>query len=402
MTEIINIGDKRRFGVFTEDWDILSELWEEGEVIRESPADPDDEYEPDDPILGLKAPQITIYALELIRADPNVSAHTLEKIMKSDRHLFNRAEYAEYRYLLEEHDPEEVYSRHFDECTTCGSAHIALLIKYRPESDYAHLIAQYAYDRKIPFLAGAILLKDYMKVKHAFYRYVEVGPYGMKKLVPWYPVPARVLPPVSTEKLAKAGYETCLGINDRYTIQAYIDAGGRISMAAELLGVARNTVVSRLRKCGFFVNGNVPPENIGEWLAGTELRSAGTVQDFAGFPVIPVNEQKARETSNGIDIPILDLAVSYFRNGKDEVLTADRNNIPVNFILNGLVPRLKDPEKGLTTLAFAAAQIVGESSEERCAAILGITPDWYRKKMANEHKAFRESVTGIRNEPGAA
>ena len=381
--------------LFAEEWPELENPdLDYGDPTADDDPDMDDDLEMPcsdrNPLLAMDNTLVTMSSLSLIKGDPNISPETLAQIVEFDRQLLEKKDFRQYRYLLFPHDPQRVYEEHFLAGKACGLAHVSCIIRDRMDSDYARLIATYAIDRDIPFLVGAILLNDLLAVDGTFryYRRLWSGEYVLRD---WKPVPARVTPPVNFEKLAKSGYESCIGANDKYTVQAYIEGGYTMVGAAKKLNISRVTVASRLKKCGFIDENGKCPKDIDAWFEQKHLESDEMSGLFSGDERIPEKETLLKKSRSVIEPPVLNLAVSYYRNGKNIEATAAENNVPSGLITEILLPNLRT-KYGIMPLAIAAAEVICGSNESACADLLDVTPDWYRKKSQTEHLAYRMEI----------
>ena len=334
----------------------------------------------DNPFENLDTRHITIGGLLLLRSDPAMTQATFDRLMESEEGLLKDI-FGEYRFLMGEHDAMEVYLKYFSNANFCGQEHLSSIIRRNPDRSYASLIAEFSADKGIPFIVGALLIKDYIEIEGGILYTAKKPKSRYCESLFWTPASVRSPPPVNYSRMAMAGFESAVGSNDRYIVRTYLDSGCNMENAAKLLGIPRKAVSARLSACGLDSSMRTP-ENLRLWL--DRNRDECTT---SGDAFTPASGQLPPDC---VQDP-LELALAYYRNGKSERIAAESLGMTEEEYREAVKPVISEGRK-TTELAVAAASIAGHGYANRTATLLNITEEWCRKRMGMIHASYRAAM----------
>lgn len=258
------------------------------------------------PLEDLPATLITLTGMKHILKDRNLGEGTAKLLKDSEAKVFKKELYKDYRYLLEDHDADEVYFKCFKAHNSIGKAHLSMLIRENYSQTYAELVAAYCADKRLPYLAAFIILEDYKKVCGSLTVYARYG--GSVSEIIWNPPQSSTPPPVNYRKMLKANIPSRPGANDDYVLAALKDMCFNRSLTAKALQISEYLLKVKLTEL------NV-------------LREDGTldktlVDSILGKKVRYITEEKRKaEISHREETPMVHTRPPAKKNSEDKVFS---------------------------------------------------------------------------------
>lgn len=252
---------------------------------------------------------ITPEGYKLVKGDPNLNDWTIGQLIVSERRYVEKND-KRYLYLLDEHDPQQVCSDEMFSRGGIGLTHISQLITEGPWRSMSELCFAYCDDRSIPFIAGAIILNDYLKCYSTFYEIcseVNCGEVEYSRRE-WMPERAATMPPIPYVRANAQGKSSAPGLNDSYLIKAYKDSGYTISSLAHTLRISRPTATKLVDELGIPNELRRKPEELKEYIEQLLDKAESRKHELHSIPQdiqrgsigLPVNH-KTKQRSNTIE-----------------------------------------------------------------------------------------------------
>ncbi len=126
----------------------------------------------------------------IVENEPNITDETLNLLIETDWALIKDEDRNDILALSK----KELALKVFYENSEIGLAHVAQCIKDDLNQPLGELIGRYSYERRIPYLQGAIYIKALTEVQKLFY-YTYSPDAGYRRVV-WTPVEAYIPPAV--------------------------------------------------------------------------------------------------------------------------------------------------------------------------------------------------------------
>lgn len=343
------------------------------------------------PLESIDISLVTPEGLQYIRCDENLTEGTVSALMSTESRLRNSKKFEPFLYLFEEpHSPITVYRDSFLSNRSLGFAHVSTLILEKPEQSFAELVAGYANDRNIPFLASYILLNDYRITHDGAFCLIRRSADGTLKPLRWTPRQVCTKPPVNMFKMSDSGYQSTELFQDDYLFEVLRSVCFNRKAAAKLLHVSRQTLTNRLKRMGYLTaNGDVR-ENFEEYIE-QQLHSIPVSSEPSAVPIVKkgASAKKVTDVSSISDEDIID---TYIYCAYSKTAAAQELGITVNDFKERLAVLFPGAEKynGIPNEIIAMTYAECERNAETAAAELNISVNWMLQRLEKLPKDIRE------------
>ena len=129
---------------------------------------------PYDPLSDIKSSLLSPAGLKYVRSDKYISETTETLLRESEKSIAENPRFQQYRYLLQEHNAEEVVNQYFLAHDRIGLAHVAGIVKENPFQSFAEIVAAYSGDCNIPFIFSMSILKDLLDSNKNLSQYISI------------------------------------------------------------------------------------------------------------------------------------------------------------------------------------------------------------------------------------